>query len=218
MLKRTIENIYRQRAKHYDLAVALFLGAFGFRYATYRAHAIERLHLHMGDVVVDLGCGTGLSFASILDRIGPSGRLLGVDLSEGMLTQARARVDGNGWDNVELIQSDMLSYRYPDHVDAVVSMGALGYIEDPETIIAAAANALVPDGRLAIMDIKNPERWPRWLLTLLFASVARPFGVTREYFSERPWECVHQHFSNSTFEEMYWGLVYIASGVAHKTG
>lgn len=117
MLKRTIENIYRQRAKHYDLAVALFLGAFGFRYATYRAHAIERLHLHMGDVVVDLGCGTGLSFASILDRIGPSGRLLGVDLSEGMLTQARARVDGNGWDNVELIQSDMPYHHHHDDPD-----------------------------------------------------------------------------------------------------
>ena len=218
MLKQTIENIYRQHAKHYDLAVALFLGAFGFRYATYRAHALERLSLRTGDVVVDLGCGTGLSFASILDRIGPSGRLLGVDLSEGMLTQARTRVDGNGWDNVELIQSDMLSYRDPDHVDAVVSMGALGYIEDFETVIEAAANALVPNGQLAIMDIKNPERWPRWLLTLLFASVARPFGVTREYSSGRPWECVPQHFSNSTFEEMYWGLVYIASGVAQKTG
>jgi demethylmenaquinone methyltransferase/2-methoxy-6-polyprenyl-1,4-benzoquinol methylase len=213
MFKRSVENLYRRRASHYDLAVAFFLWVFGFRYSAYRAHALERLFLHTGDVVVDLGCGTGLSFASILERIGPSGRLLGVDLSDAMLTRARARVARNGWDNVELIQSDLVSYGYPDHVDAVLSTGVLGYVEAPETVIAAASNALVPDGRLAIMDIKGPERWPRWLFTLLLASVAQPFGVTREYFSKRPWESVQRHFSDTTFEELYWGLVYIASGV-----
>ena len=213
MLKRSVENLYRRRASHYDLAVAFFLWVFGFRYSAYRALALERLFPHTGDVVVDLGCGTGLSIASILDRIGPSGRLLGVDVSEAMLTRAQARVARNGWDNVGLNQPDIVLYGYPDHVDAVLSTGVLGYVEAPETVIAAASNALVPDGRLAIMDIKGPERWPRWFFTLLLAVLARPFGVTREYLSKRPWESVQRHFSNSTFEEMYWGLVYVASGV-----
>jgi ubiquinone/menaquinone biosynthesis C-methylase UbiE len=92
-------DIYRQRAKGYD--------ASGIRsLETWRKEAVKLLHLERGDLVVDIGCGTGLNFALLLEAIGPEGRIIGVDLTDAMLDQARQRVAEHGWKNVELVQSD----------------------------------------------------------------------------------------------------------------
>ena len=110
--------------------------------------------------------------------------------------------------------TDMTTFRYPDHVDAVCSTGALGFVEEFDDVIQVAYDALRPGGRLAIWDLKIPDRWPSWLVTLFFKSIARPYGVTPAYVAGRPWESVERYFANTTFEQRYWGLVYIASGVA----
>src|SRR5205085_9383486 len=67
-----------------------------------RAKAVSLLELRPGDTVVDVGCGTGLCFAAILEEIGPSGRLVGIEPSVDMLGLAAERVARAGWDNVDL--------------------------------------------------------------------------------------------------------------------
>jgi demethylmenaquinone methyltransferase/2-methoxy-6-polyprenyl-1,4-benzoquinol methylase len=91
----------------------------GIRIAEYRRYAVELLNLNKGDRVVDLGCGAGLSFSEIVERIGPEGHLTGVDMTEGMLTCTRERCVRAGWHNVELVQSEIVSYEFPEKVDAV---------------------------------------------------------------------------------------------------
>jgi demethylmenaquinone methyltransferase/2-methoxy-6-polyprenyl-1,4-benzoquinol methylase len=107
MLTQTIKDLYQQRAPPYDLAVRVYQGAFGFRYSAYKKRTIELLQLKPGDTVVDLGCGTGLNFAPILADIGKSGKLIGVDLSQNMLARAAERITRYGWENVQLVESDM---------------------------------------------------------------------------------------------------------------
>lgn len=75
--------------------------------------AVEALHLQKGDTVVEIGCGTGLNFSLLQDRIGPQGRIIGVDMTDAMLDQARARIAKHDWDNVELIQCDAGDYEFP---------------------------------------------------------------------------------------------------------
>jgi hypothetical protein len=70
---------------------------------------------------------------------------------------------------------------------------------------------------MAIWDLKIPQGWPSWLLSLFFASIARPYGVTNEYVTAHPWETLGHYFADATFEERYWGLVYIASGSVPQT-
>ncbi|MBS9869647.1 class I SAM-dependent methyltransferase [Vibrio alginolyticus] len=139
MLSRQhVQNLYQAGAKSYDFTTLLFR-LIGLRMNTYRSLAIDRLSLKRGDVVVELGCGTGLNFPLMLEKIGKEGRLIGVDLTPGMLDIARKRVDQNGWQNVELIQSDIAAYEFPQPLNAVLVTGVLGYIPEYDLVIKTVA-------------------------------------------------------------------------------
>ena len=88
---------YRRRAKFYDLELALI--------EPVRRRAVERLGLKGGETVLDVGCGTGLSFELIEQRIGREGKVIGIEQSADMLDQARARAERNNFENVTLINS-----------------------------------------------------------------------------------------------------------------
>jgi len=89
--------LYRQRAGIYDLELAAF--------EPIRQAAIERLGLQTGQIVLDVGCGTGLSFAPLLRGVGPRGHVIGIDQSPDMLERARQRIDNQGWRNVRLVEA-----------------------------------------------------------------------------------------------------------------
>jgi len=102
--------LYQKQAKDYDQSGIHGLDAF-------RGEAVKRLALKRGDLVVDIGCGTGLNFALLQEAIGETGRIIGVDLTDAMLEQARRRVAKAGWENVELVQADATHYQFPAQVD-----------------------------------------------------------------------------------------------------
>jgi demethylmenaquinone methyltransferase/2-methoxy-6-polyprenyl-1,4-benzoquinol methylase len=207
--KQEIRSSYDSAANYYDFAVRLY-GLIGIRTA-YRSRAVKLLGLQRGDCVVELGCGTGLNFPLIIEQIGPEGRLIGVDLAPKMLARARERVERAGWKNVELVQSDIAAYNFPEGVNGVLSIGVFGYIADGDRVIKGASQALVPGGRLVVMDGKRPDRLPLWVFKLI-VWLSRSFGVTSDYFDKRTWESVERYFRETAFEQMYGGMLYISSG------
>lgn len=207
--KQEIRSSYQSAAKYYDFALRLY-GLIGIRKA-YRSRAVKLLRLKRGDCVVELGCGTGINFPLIIEKIGPEGRLIGVDLAPKMLACAGERVERAGWKNIELVQSDIVAYNFPEGVNGVLSTGVFGYIADCDRVIDAASHALVPGGRLVIMDGKRPERLPSWVFHLI-VWLSRSFGVTSDYFDKRTWESVERYFRETAFEQMYGGMLYISSG------
>jgi ubiquinone/menaquinone biosynthesis C-methylase UbiE len=145
----------------------------------YRKRAIAALGLRPGDTVVEIGCGTGLNFAMIEKRIGPQGRLIGVDLTDAMLARARERVRAKGWRNVELVERPAASFRFPSGVDGILSTFALTLEPDYEEVIGRGARALEPGRRWVILDLKLPSNWLRHLAPALIVLV-RPFDVSAE--------------------------------------
>ncbi len=137
--------------------------------------------------------------------------MIGVDLAPNMLVRARERVEREGWKNVELVQSDIAAYNFPEGVNGVLSIGVFGYIADCDRVIKAASQALVPGGRLVVMDGKRPDRLPLWVFKLI-VWLSRSFGVTSDYFDKRTWESVERYFRETGFEQMYGGMLYISSG------
>src|SRR5678815_3943442 len=71
----------------------------------YRHRAVSELRLQTGDVVLDVGCGTGMSFPPIQAAIGPEGRLVDIEPSPEMLARARASVQTAAWTNVTLLKA-----------------------------------------------------------------------------------------------------------------
>lgn len=124
--KESVEAAYQRYARKYDRAVKLYR-LIDLHLERYRERAVEQLRLKPGDCVLDLGCGTGLSFPLLIQHIGAEGRLIGVDLSSEMLACAQGRIDRAGWSNVELVESDIVEYDFPENVNGVLSTGVFEY-------------------------------------------------------------------------------------------
>ncbi len=78
-------------------------------------------------------------------------------------------------------------------------------------MIGRAARALRPGGRLAIFDLKKPERWPAWLIRLA-VWLNKPYGVSIELENRKPRESVRRHLDEVTFKEFYFGALYLSVG------
>lgn len=208
--------LYRKRAGRYDLTANLYY-LLGFREWAYRKQAVAALKLKPGDTVVEIGCGTGLNF-SLLERfVGPEGRIIGVDMTDGMLFGARRRIKRLGWSNVELVCRDAVEYTFPPEIDGALSTFALTLSADYDEIIRRAATALAPNGRIVIADLKLPTGWAGKLTPLLMP-VFRPFGVTWDLAERRPWESMRKYFNDVTMRERYFGFTYIAAAAGTKCG
>jgi demethylmenaquinone methyltransferase/2-methoxy-6-polyprenyl-1,4-benzoquinol methylase len=216
--KQEIIEAYRQRAPNYDLAVRLFdiFTWLGFDISGWRLQAISELNLKDGDIVVDVGCGTGLNFPLLYQAAGPHGLIIGVDLSDAMLTQARKTAEANHWANVQLECADASQFKFPPRVDAVLSTYALTLVSDPGRVVSNAIEALAPGGRLVVLDMAWPRYCPLWWRHILF--FLRSYGVTTDVLRRCPWETVHRamedHLSNVTRRKFWFGFFYLASGAA----
>lgn len=208
--KDEVIQLYRRRAARYDLSANLYY-LIGFREYAYRKQAVAALALSAGDTVVEIGCGTGLNFEYLCRAVGSDGRVIGVDLTDQMLRQARERAERNGWSNVELVQADAATYEFPSRVDGVLSSFALTLIPEYEQVIDKGARALKPGKRFALLDLRRPETLPRWL-EWLGVWVTRPFGVTQDLLDRRPWEAMQRRFASASMKEYFWGIAYLCVG------
>lgn len=208
--KHEIKDIYRKRAGSYDLSANLYY-LIGFRENHFRKQAIAELSLQPGSTVVEIGCGTGLNFQYLRQEIGDDGKIVGVDLTDAMLEQARQRIRNNDWRNVEIVQSDAAEYHFEQNIQGVISTFALTLVPEYEKVIEHAAQALAPGGRMVVLDLKLPEKWPLWL-TRLGMLITRPFGVTLDLSERKPWETMHKYFTHVTTSELYGGFAYITVG------
>jgi demethylmenaquinone methyltransferase/2-methoxy-6-polyprenyl-1,4-benzoquinol methylase len=210
--KQELRDLYRRRARRYDFTSRLYY-FIGFRELAYRTRAVEALRLRPGDTVVELGCGTGLNFPLLENRVGPEGKIIGVDLTPEMLAQAKLRVQREGWSNVELVLSDAAQYEFPEHIDGIISTFALGLVPEYDAVIRRGAAALASGKRFAVADLKLPKGclWQR--LTPMLVPLVKPFGVTLDLTAAHPWESMEKYLKHFTLSEFFFGFTYVAAGV-----
>ncbi len=208
--KPAVQRLYDQQAAHYDASLFWF-DLVGLK--SWRASLISRLALAPGATVVDLCCGTGANFALLAEAIGSSGRIVGVDLSESMLARARRKAEASGWPNVELVQADVEAFQLPAGTEAVVSTFGLEMVPRYEQVIAAMAERLQRGGRLGLLGLKHPERWPRWLIDAGIW-LTQKYGVAREYESLQPWRAAERFLRVTHLEQKLLGAAYLC--VAEK--
>ena len=115
-----------------------------------------------GENVVDVGCGAGLDSLIAARMVGPSGRVIGVDMTPAMLEKATASAADAGCDNVEFRQGYGESLPVPDGwADVVISNGVLNLMPNKVGALTEMARILRPGGRLQIGDILVEKEVPQ---------------------------------------------------------
>lgn len=143
--------------------------------------AILAARLSRGDRVLVFCCGTGREFAAVRERVGPEGRIVGVDFSAAMLARARQSVEREQWANVALVQADATEFasRIEGRFDAGVCTLGMSIIPD---WVAAYRNLLfsVKTGGPVVIGDLVLATGRQALLNPVLSWWARPYGGSHE--------------------------------------
>lgn len=191
----------------YDLFAHTYDAQLEALYRPYRPAALDALRLTPGDTVLDLACGTGQNFDGLAERLGPTGRVIGLDASEGMLNKAHARAERLGLD-ATLVHADATAAAYPP-VDAVLATLAFTALPAPDAAFARALNALRPGGRFVLLDVHAERRiFQTWMVE----------KIARADLSRRPWTMLEATLEDVSRTDLnapaktFGGTLYVAAG------
>lgn len=199
-LSRALEQ-YRQRAGVYDLELAAM--------APLRHSAIARLAPAPGGTVLDVGCGTGLSFDALEDVVGPQGHVVGIEPCPQMLAQARQRVQRAGWANVRLLQASAQTARIPGQADAALFFFTHDVLRSA-TAVRHVLRHLRPGATVVAVGLQWAPPWALLVNGLVLGAALH--SVSSLEGLDRPWSLLASALCDFTVETLWGGGLYLAQG------
>jgi arsenite methyltransferase len=137
-------------------AVALALGV---------GHPVRHAALRTGESVLDLGCGAGIDTLLAAAAVGPSGQVVGLDMTPEMVERARRNCAASGFDHVEIRVGLIEEIPLPDSsMDVAISNGVLNLSTRKSRVLAETMRVLRPGGRVSITDLVLTEALPEDVL------------------------------------------------------
>lgn len=196
---------YRARAARYDAELLPF--------EPLRQEAVARLELRPGETVLDVGCGTGLSFAPLQERLGPQGHIVGIEQCPEMMALARDRVHAGGWRRVTLLQAPAEEARWRGRADAALFHFTHDILRQPAALDNTLAH-LRPGARVVATGLQwaPPWAWP----VNLFVLGAASYSVTSFDGLAQPWCALAERLENFEVHATWMGGVFMASGVSPR--
>jgi cytochrome P450 family 135 len=213
---RTVAGEYPNRGplgeivKGYDRVARLYstLEPLYLIFPPARRRAVAALNVKAGDTVLEIGAGTGRNLPYLVDAVGPTGAVIAVDASEGMLAEARKLIARHCWANVQLLRQDatQLQLDRPD-VDAVLFSLSYSVLPEPGPALARAWKLLRLSSRLVVMDMGLTDPKHRRVLGLI-PRLLEKLAPGDPY--SRPWDDL-AHYGPVATERFLLGLYYICT-------
>jgi ubiquinone/menaquinone biosynthesis C-methylase UbiE len=172
-----------------------------------RRRAVAALGLKTGDTVLEIGAGTGRNFPYLVEAVGPSGTVIGVDASPGMLAEAGKLIERRGWANVQLLHQDAARLELDRDVDGALFSLSYSALPEPRPALARAWERLRPSSRVVVLDMGLTQNGPYRLL----APIARLLVkyAPGDAYSD-PWSDLAQYGPVET-KRFLLGFFYVSS-------
>ncbi|HEY2773238.1 MAG TPA: class I SAM-dependent methyltransferase [Candidatus Binatia bacterium] len=131
--------------------------------------AIDASGVRAGEMVIDVGCGCGSTSLELARRVGPRGKVTGVDISRPMLHLARERAARESLAQTEFVAADAQSHRFRPGYDLVFSRFGVMFFDDPVAAFTNLHGTLKPSGRMAFLCWQALHRNPWMALPMMAA-------------------------------------------------
>ena len=182
-----------------------------------RERAVKLLQLKPGDRVLDAGCGPGASFPYLVKTVGPSGEVVGVEISPEVAINARERVKANGWTNVHVIVGNAETVELKGRFQGLVMLGVPDAYASPR-----ALDNLLPylaeGARVVAFGAKLSRRRSRKVINALFrAAISRLTFPSTPALNHEPWTLLQDRVQDLRVQECFFGWMFLASGTI-RTG
>ena len=197
---------YSEDAHYYDRRTRAF--------QAYRQAIVEALPVRPGQVVLDVGCGTGLCCGMLVEKVGSQGGVVGIEESPEMAAIARERVAREGWDNVTIVQSGAQDARIAATADAALFCAVHDILQSPDAL-QNVMNHLRPQARVAA----GGGKWAApWLVGVNVQAriLHAPFVRSFEGFG-RPWHHLEPLIEDVDLHEVAFGSGYVLTGRVKPT-
>jgi len=178
-------------------------------YDEWRRRLIALLPVRPGNVVLDVGCGTGLCFPRLQAKIGPTGQIIGIDESPDMLDIARRHIADQGWENVTLVTAPVDHAPIPTVADAALFSAVHDIMQSQPALDNVFAHL-----RTGAWVAAAGGKWPRaGLLSLdpITYAVHEPYVRSFAGF-DKPWRLLERMLVDFTVTEVAFGTGYLAAG------
>jgi SAM-dependent methyltransferase len=191
---------YGPDARRYDGRTAAF--------ERYRRRAVDLLPVTRGETVADVGCGTGLCFERLVERVGPEGAVIGVEPAPEMRELAAQRITARGWANVVLVASAVEDAVLPT-LDHALFCAVHDVLQSPAALDRILPNVRDEGGVSAIGG-----KWaPAWAMALNAGVLALHGPFVRNFAGfDRPWTLLAERVPGLTVEEVALGAGFVAWG------
>lgn len=177
-----------------------------------RKKAIKLLDLENGNRVIDAGCGSGGSFPFLLNSIGQTGEIIGVEISPATTINTRIRIDKNRWKNVIILEADAQEVKLSGRFDGLLMFAAPDVFAS-EKALSNILPFLKENARVVFFGAKISNKKYGWILNglirLAFTKLSFP---STPMIESKPWTIIEKHLENLVVEEYFFGWMFLANG------
>jgi len=176
-----------------------------------RQKAVRLLQLKPGERVLDVGCGPGGSLPYLVDAVGPSGEVVGVEISPEVAINARRRIEKNRWRNVLVIEADARTVKLQGKFAGALMFAAADVYASPQAL-ANLFPSLKDDARIVAFGAKLSDRRSGKVLNPLLRSLWKLSFSSTPAVNYEPWAPLKDSMDELHFQEYFLGCMFLAWG------